>query len=102
MQAVAFNGYSEVYSKGFWIWILPYLGHSTAQVQLPLWKCPDSGQSDPKFLTHFPRSPAVQGNQGVCNILYYKQTPYLSKWTLYLLIPTKGRLIYKIINIKIK
>ena len=27
---------------------------------------PDSVQSVPQFLTRFPRSPAVQGNQGVC------------------------------------
>jgi len=62
MPTVALHGYSEVSRMGFLISILPYLGHSIAQVQLPLQMCPDSGQSNPKFLTHLPMSPAVQGN----------------------------------------
>ena len=47
---------------------LPYQDHSSAQVLLWLWKCLDSRQSDPKFLTHFSKSPTVQSNQEI--VLY--------------------------------
>ena len=68
---------------------LPDLGHSTVQVQLLLWTCPDSGQSVRQFLTHFPRSPVVhQDNQGVHKIIY--------KW-LYLSINSKISMICSVI-----
>ena len=51
--------------------LVPDLGHSTAQVQLLLWTCPDSVQSVQQFLAHLPRSPGVhQRNQGVVKLNY--------------------------------